>query len=97
MICKPCGSATHWECEYPASCPCAHKNSVDGAADQWSYTPIPVVLEAGEHTWVWRVTHPEAPEQYYDRDGHTCVLSFGARGVVLLEQVDKSPKYGTLY
>jgi len=84
MICKPCASRNHWECDSPPSCPCAHKTSgPDGAFDLWTYTPIPIVLDGAGHAWVWRVTHPEEDEVYIDRSGHLCTVSFGETGMVL--------------
>lgn len=87
MICKPCTKRTHFACAAPASCSCAHKVTVyyDGKpeTDQWSYTPIPVVFDSGQHGWVWRATHPDDEDVLFDREGRKCELKWGKRGAIL--------------
>lgn len=93
MICRSCTIRTHFACESPASCGCAHKNSwPDGETDAWTYTGIPVVYDNGTHGWVWRATHPDAGELHFDRQGRECELRFGKRGVRLFY---KAVDFGT--
>lgn len=83
-VCRPCTIRTHFRCEYPASCGCAHKRTwPDGTADEWTYTAIPVVFDNGTHGWVWRAVHPDSEEVLFDRMGRRCELRFGDRGVRL--------------
>jgi hypothetical protein len=88
-ICKPCADVAHWGCEWPASCPCAHKVPGSETFDLWTYTPIPIVFDWGGHGWVWRATHPDGGESYFDREGEVCRMTFGQKGVILVyEGVD---------
>lgn len=85
MICPACVERTHFACEYPLSCSCAHKRTwPDGETDKWTYKALPVTFDGGRHGWMWQASHPDSDKAlWFDRRGRKCEPRPGKTGIRL--------------